>query len=52
MTSNPKPVQNGQRSSPSFLAFWVRKGGRDDATLARSGTSTTELLPFGTAIYQ
>jgi hypothetical protein len=25
MTSNPKSVQNGQRASPNFLAFWVRE---------------------------
>jgi hypothetical protein len=25
MTSNPKTVQNGQRSSPNLLAFWVRE---------------------------
>jgi hypothetical protein len=33
MTSNPKSVQNDQRSSPSFLAFWVRE-------IVGRGTST------------
>ena len=46
MTSNPKSVQNGQRSSPNFLAFWVRRIRGVSAAKSPPKTRASTARPF------
>jgi hypothetical protein len=51
LTSNPKSVQNHQRSSPGFLALWVREilgRGQYNHIAAQNPSSTA--VPFNIAV--